>query len=402
MAHKEIRETFVDAVYELEFEDVSAGPSPSVSSIWSLGKLVELEHSASAGLHVEVPPRTVSWRVHARSGTDTSSSVSWWAKDGTRVEAPRLVSPVGEHDPHVQPIVVYLDGEIQSLFLDGFVCPRPQEVYLMGGFNGLECLSSVERCRPSRDEWQVLAPMSAKRLFAASAVLDRMVYVFGGGDRTVERYDRTSNSWATLSKMKFKRSNLGGAAVQGKIYAVGGSDGLSVFADVEMYDPAVDKWLSAPSMLDGRFNLAAAEMHNSLYAVGGFNGQQYLSTMERFDPREGYWVRAPSMSTKRGSLSAAVYNNTLFALGDFDGNVYLNTVESYEPRMNKWKLVPPMQTQRSYGALVIVDNALYVIGGLDGAEFADSVERYTPEEGWQVVKTRSNSCERCFMTVAVL
>lgn len=62
------------------------------------------------------------------------------------------------------------------------VRPRPQEVYLMGGFNGTEWLGSVDRYRPSRDEWEVVAPMSAKRSYAASAVLDGMVYVFGGGE----------------------------------------------------------------------------------------------------------------------------------------------------------------------------------------------------------------------------
>ncbi|GAQ85647.1 hypothetical protein KFL_002470040 [Klebsormidium nitens] len=408
MVHKDIRETFVDAVYELEYQDVSAGPSPPVSSIWCLGKLVEPVHPASAGgsLHVEVPPRTLRWRVSARSGVDpdTSSSVSWWAKDGTGIEAPRLVFPVGEHDPQVQPHVGCLGTPPfhgpQSLTPFG-------EVYLMGGWNGTRWLGSVDRYRPSRNEWEEVAPMWAERYHAASAVLGGMVYVFGGRGcqlcyDTVERYDRASNSWANLSKMKIKRRGLGGAAVQGKIYAVGGSDSFSIFADVEMYDPAADKWLSVPPMLDERFCGAAAEMHSSLYALGGFDGQQLLPTMERFDPREGYWVRAPSMSTKRGSLSAAVYNNNLFALGGFDGDLVLNSVESYEPRMNTWKLVPPMHTQRASGASVVVDNALYFIGGVDGELDAESVERYTPEAGWQFVTTRSNSCKRSCPAVAVL
>lgn len=58
----------------------------------------------------------------------------------------------------------------------------PQEVYLMGGFNGVEWLGSVERYRPATDEWEEVAPMAAKRSYAASAVLDGLAYVFGGGE----------------------------------------------------------------------------------------------------------------------------------------------------------------------------------------------------------------------------
>ncbi|GAQ85659.1 hypothetical protein KFL_002470180 [Klebsormidium nitens] len=85
---------------------VSAGPSPSVSSIWGLGKLVEPVHSAS-GI---VPAKTVSWRHSAQSTAadpDTSSSISWLCvPDGTSFEAlGDEIRRIG-YDPHVYPPLV--------------------------------------------------------------------------------------------------------------------------------------------------------------------------------------------------------------------------------------------------------------------------------------------------------
>eukprot|EP00243_Klebsormidium_subtile_P010978 TRINITY_DN603_c0_g1_i1.p1 TRINITY_DN603_c0_g1~~TRINITY_DN603_c0_g1_i1.p1 ORF type:complete len:264 (-),score=3.72 TRINITY_DN603_c0_g1_i1:216-1007(-) len=80
MEHKKLRETFVDAVYNLENQGCD-GPSHSLPSMFGLGKLGEPVHSTSASgsLHVEVPPRTTSWLRSVRStgaDPDTLSAYS--------------------------------------------------------------------------------------------------------------------------------------------------------------------------------------------------------------------------------------------------------------------------------------------------------------------------------------
>eukprot|EP00243_Klebsormidium_subtile_P010979 TRINITY_DN603_c0_g1_i2.p1 TRINITY_DN603_c0_g1~~TRINITY_DN603_c0_g1_i2.p1 ORF type:complete len:297 (-),score=4.69 TRINITY_DN603_c0_g1_i2:216-1106(-) len=118
MEHKKLRETFVDAVYNLENQGCD-GPSHSLPSMFGLGKLGEPVHSTSASgsLHVEVPPRTTSWLRSVRStgaDPDTLSAYSCQWEDFSRV-----VRRVGEHDPDVQPNIGALTVHDPQIYFQG-------------------------------------------------------------------------------------------------------------------------------------------------------------------------------------------------------------------------------------------------------------------------------------------
>jgi kelch-like protein 17 (actinfilin)/kelch-like protein 20 len=77
----------------------------------------------------------------------------------------------------------------------------------MGGFDGQNRLSSVERYDPATNAWEAVAPMSTARRDLATAVFDGKLYVMGGHDgqrrllSSVERYDPARNEWVSMASM---------------------------------------------------------------------------------------------------------------------------------------------------------------------------------------------------------
>ncbi|XP_008804154.1 uncharacterized protein LOC103717508 [Phoenix dactylifera] len=280
-------------------------------------------------------------------------------------------------------------------------------IYLIGGFNGISWLSSLDSFSPSRDTLTPLKQMGCARSYASAAALNDNIFVFGGGDgnswfHTVECYNQRNDEWTMCPHLNRAKGSLAGATLNDKIYAIGGGDGCECFSDVEMFDPVLGRWISSQSMLQKRFAPAAAELDGVLYAVGGYDGRGYLLSAERYDPREGLWTRLPSMNTRRGSHSLSVFNDKLYATGGYDGEKMVSSVETFDPHLGAWMIKEPMNVVRGYGAAAVLGDTLFVVGGLkDGQTILDTVESYKEGTGWSSCGFKAIG-KRCFFSAVVL
>ncbi|CAM0957565.1 unnamed protein product [Alopecurus aequalis] len=279
-----------------------------------------------------------------------------------------------------------------SLSLQGSMCDSLDipSIFLIGGYNGVSWLSSLDSFSPKKDILVPLTSMSSARSYASVAAMEGCVFVFGGGDgsswyNTVECYNTRSNEWMICPSLNHEKGSLAGVSLDGKIYAMGGGDGTQTYSEVEMFDPFLGKWICSPSMLHSRFALAAAESNGVIYASGGFDGSKYLQSAERYDPREGFWVRLPSMNARRGCHAVAVLGDVLYAIGGYDGESMVSSVEIFDPRLNAWKIGDPMSNPRGYASAVTFEDNLFVLGGLRSNEqILDTVEVYNVSSGWSV------------------
>lgn len=280
-------------------------------------------------------------------------------------------------------------------------------ILLLGGYDGVSWLSSLDCYSPSQNLNKSLNPMTTERCYAAVSKLDGEIFVFGGGTRgqwfdTVESYDPVTSRWTTCPPLNRKNGSLAGATVNDKIYAVGGGNGVECYSGVEMLDFDVGAWIPTRSMLQKRFALAAAELNGALYAVGGYDGQYYLRTAERFDPREHSWKNIESMNTVRGCPSMVVLNEKLFILGGYDGNAMVPSVEIYDPRRGSWMIEEPMNYPRGFSAAVVSKDCIYILGGLkNGEEINNTVECYKEGRGWEVANSNV-ACQKCFLSAITL
>uniref|UniRef100_J3M4A1 DCD domain-containing protein n=2 Tax=Oryza brachyantha TaxID=4533 RepID=J3M4A1_ORYBR len=280
-------------------------------------------------------------------------------------------------------------------------------IFLMGGYNGVSWLSSLDAFAPEKDILVPLTPLSSARSYASVAQLEGCIFIFGGGQdnlwyNTVECYNTMNNEWMVCPCLNHEKGSLAGVSLHGKIYAIGGGDGTITYSDVEMFDTFLGKWICSPSMMNSRFALAAAEMGSVIYAIGGYDGCKYLQSAERYDPREGFWARLPSMNVKRGCHTVAALGEVLYAIGGYDGTSMVSTVEIFDPRLNSWRMGDSMNFARGYASTVTVGDNVFVIGGLQSNEhILDVVEVYNVNCGWSVPGFCSIG-KRCFASAAVL
>jgi hypothetical protein len=296
-----------------------------------------------------------------------------------------------------------------SLSLVGDACDTLDKpsIFLIGGYNGVSWLSSLDAFSPEKDILVPLAPLSSARSYASVATLEGCIFVCGGGvgdsfGNTVECYNTMCNEWMACPCLNNKKGSLAAVSLDGKIYAIGGGDGIVTYSDVEMFDPFLGKWICSPSMMNSRFALGAAEMNSVIYATGGFDGFSYLQSAERYDPREGFWARLPSMNVRRGCHTVAALGGVLYAIGGYNGDRMVSSVEIFDPRRNSWRVGDPMNFPRGYASTVTLGDNVFVIGGLQSSEkFMDSVEVYNVKCGWSVPGFSSIGV-RCFASAAVV
>ncbi|KAI4991566.1 hypothetical protein ZWY2020_039952 [Hordeum vulgare] len=310
-----------------------------------------------------------------------------------------------------------LNSKIDPLSLDDSLNQFVEEclgsedvIYLIGGFDGISFLSSLDSFSPSLDILTPLKPMIVGKSYTSTVALDGKIFVLGGGDGTcwfdtVDCYDRQRDDWTPCPALIHGKGSLAGVGLHGKIYAFGGGDGIGCFSDMEVFDPAQGKWTKSQPMLEKRFSLAGAELNGVIYAVGGFNGVRYLSSAERLDPREPNWKMLPAMSTVRGCHTVAVLDDKIYAMGgyDADAGAMVSTVELYEPRMPSWVTVEPMNYTRGYHSSAVLGGSIFTLGGVKGEAdtILDVVERYKEGCGW--VNTGMKSIgRRCYCSAIVL
>ncbi|CAN6336402.1 unnamed protein product [Urochloa humidicola] len=308
----------------------------------------------------------------------------------------------------------YLVDELQfkfdsSLSHLGSMCNNltKPSIFLIGGYNSVTWLSSLDSFSPEKDILVGLTPMSSARSYASAAALDGHIFAIGGGDgmswyNTVECYSSRNNEWMECPSLNRKKGSLAGISLNSKIYAIGGGDGNETYSEVEMFDPYLGKWICGPSMLISRFALAATELNGTIYAAGGYDGSTYLQSAERYDQREGVWVRLPSMNTRRGCHTLTVLGESLYAIGGYNGNKMVSSVEIYDPRLNAWRMGGPMSSPRGYAASVSLDGSVYLIGGLQSnVQILDTVEVYNANSGWSALSFSSLG-KRSFASAVVM
>ncbi|KAK9831297.1 hypothetical protein WJX74_010943 [Apatococcus lobatus] len=119
-------------------------------------------------------------------------------------------------------------------------------IYMLGGFDGRQYLSSVIRCDPREGEWHPVADMIQKRGSHACTVWKDYILAAGGWDGkflpTVEVWDPRKGGWGPVAPMQAPRAYGATANVDGQVYSVGGMRGETHNDSLERYDFDTRSW----------------------------------------------------------------------------------------------------------------------------------------------------------------
>jgi N-acetylneuraminic acid mutarotase len=251
--------------------------------------------------------------------------------------------------------------------------------------------------------WQLKGETPWPRFGSASAIVDGILYVVGGGAccgwdgmfalGTVQAFDPATGVWSTRAPMPTPRFGLAVGVVNGILYAVGGYDRSNVpVATVEAYDPATNTWTPRAPMPTARSSPGVGVVNGVLYAVGGVdrngvggNGTPdgRLATVEAYDPVTDTWSTRTPMPTRRGHPGVAVVDGVLYAVGGIAFTVQSShVVEAYDPRTNTWSVRAPTPPW-AFGSAATLGGRIYAVG-LD----RPSVASYDPATNvWQLASS---------------
>jgi len=259
------------------------------------------------------------------------------------------------------------------------LCSGPPVLYILGGGRRItsdSALNLLARHRPAC-EWSPRPAMFVKRDGPAAAVIDGLIYVAGGCNRTgalasAEKYDPELRVWERLPDMGSCRDGPAGYALGACFYVCGGCplacEGTDRLTSVERLSTKDSiMWEGMPCMNERRFGAIAASLNGYLYVCGGGDGERRLQSAERFDLTNNRWECIPSMAAARDGATAVVVNGCLIVCGGNDGTQNLASVELFDPRVWVWQDMPPMRRARDGPASATLAGLVYVFGGIIGS-----------------------------------
>ena len=263
------------------------------------------------------------------------------------------------------------------------------KVYLIGGtlsknVNGPLGISTAEVYDAQTNTWQRLTDMPTPRTIARAAVVNGILYVFGGfssKDRffqnwtlpvIVEAYNPATDTWIPKKDMPVSRINFDVGVVAGKVYLIGGTTGFGEGHEermdrVDVYDPATDTWAKGPKMPTRREPMGVAVVSNRIYVIGGYGWPKagpILTVIEEYDPISRQWRKKSDMLDVRYAFSTAVVDDDIYLIGGLEGFPnYVATVNVYNPQKDAWRDIPKLPMPLAPFRAATVDGKIYVFGG---------------------------------------
>ncbi len=261
-------------------------------------------------------------------------------------------------------------------------------------------------------DWKRITEMPTGRSGFAAAVVENKVYIIGGtlfknpegpyGSSTLEVYDPQNHTWRRLIDMPTPRHGARSAVVNGIIYVFGGyssKDRLiknwKLPVHTEAYDPQTDTWVQRKDMLVSRINFRLGVFADKVYLIGGTTGfgeahEQRMDRVDVYDPSTDSWARGTNMPTRRDPLAVSVVNNRMYVIGGrgwpqaVDGGPVLKVIEAYKPVGRRWTQKRDMLDVKNGFETVVVKDEIYLIGGSSQGRFLSTVDVYSPEkEAWR-------------------
>ena len=271
----------------------------------------------------------------------------------------------------------------------------------------------VEEYDPQTNTWRRRADMPTPREYPKAAVVDGIIYVFGGSSGKdnkigntkfpirVEAYNPKNNRWIRKKDMPVSRINFGLGVVAGRVYLIGGATGFGGghkqrMDRVDVYNPSTDLWGTAPNMPTRRGPGGVAVVNNRLYVMGGAGwppagAGPHLKVIEEYDPISRQWRQKPGMLDLISRFSTVVVRDEIYLIGGFRPLIrpreYLGRVDVYHPRTEAWDTIPELPSPLSPVDAAVVNGKIYVFGGYgEGITFVRDVLVY--DTGFRAVTAK--------------
>ena len=248
---------------------------------------------------------------------------------------------------------------------------------------------------PLYAKWTLLVPALSPHRESASAVIDGMLYVFGGHynarvqtSGTVQVLNPQTGTWTRRAPLPVPTTHWNAALDGGTVWLAGGFVGDhpgAATSAVWRYDVANDRWSRGPPLPASRGSGVLFLLDHALHYVGGFLPDRMTNSPQHWqlslDGGSSRWTPRAALPQARGQLSGAVLGGAFYAVGGQFGHdqgpIDVTLVHRYEPVTDRWTEAAPLPHPVSHAesSTFVEDGCLIVIGGRNHQEPRSSNRR---------------------------
>lgn len=284
-----------------------------------------------------------------------------------------------------------------------------RHLYVLGGSNNTEALSSVESATINADgslgAFTVAtgAGLKTARQGHTSVMIGHYLYALGGVslgnsylnsvERAMIHRDGSLDAFVIVPDVVLAtaRANHTSAVIGSTLYVLGGYDGKGALGGLEQASIIPDGLVGPFTNVVGTTLFTARSGHTSivlgeyLYVIGGLGSDGALTSVERavirVDGSLGTFAVTPeaTLAAANNRHASTIVGNYLYVLGGLN-NKYLNgalraTINT-EGVLGAFTTIPAtLALARQGHASLTIGRYLYVIGGSSGSTYLNSVER---------------------------
>jgi N-acetylneuraminic acid mutarotase len=212
----------------------------------------------------------------------------------------------------------------------------------------------------------------------SAAVLDGIVYVFGGAEvggevtDTVYAYDPTKDVWSLVGRLPNAVAGMSATAHEDRIYLFGGSHSSQLYVPKENYyseayafDPVTVTFESLPPMPVARNMAIAGTIGDEIYVIGGMKSPG-ATACQRYGIKTRSWTIRAEMPLPRGGAVGVTFRfeNTVAVF--VVGGANQVDVLVYNWRRDEWVRCTSFGVPRNMSFTSVAaasPERIYVIGG---------------------------------------
>ncbi|XP_067289897.1 kelch-like protein 24 [Pseudorasbora parva] len=233
------------------------------------------------------------------------------------------------------------------------VCELQNDIYLSGGqLNS----SDVWRYMTQLNQWVRVHGLSKGRWRHKMSSVCGKLYVVGGYNgrerlSSVECYSPHENCWTGVSDLLLAVSSAALSSCGGKLYVIGGAESDHTNTNkVQCYDPAMDRWSFVSSCPFSQRSISAVTLNGSIYVTGGLLDQIYC-----YSPSRDSWSTAATLPVKLEGCGLTACDGKIYVVGGRNEfSAAMDQIWAFDPVSRKLTEEKPMSRCLSYHGCVTV------------------------------------------------
>ncbi|XP_078588625.1 kelch-like protein 38 [Branchiostoma floridae x Branchiostoma japonicum] len=221
---------------------------------------------------------------------------------------------------------------------------------------------------------------------------DKLLLTGGDGDMgtctALWCFNLTSQTWQFQDSMCEQRSYHGSAVINNVLYIFGGgSSGMGIM-EIEAWDLVTMEPLRKRKRAHEGFSQAASCVYQGkIYVFGGerYWREEPLPWIQCYDPKNNSWTKTESVLVANKGSAAAVLGDRILVVG---GELWSGVLE-YTPHTAQISTLAGLRYPRAFHGVAVLSGKVYVFGGKDVANNDETklydlpTERYDAEsETW--------------------